>query len=225
MGPAPNLVLAMAQRRRGDRVQARRTLALAVFDFDWRATSAGGCEMWIYHVLRREAETLLLPDLPGFLAGTYYPTDPAERRALRGVCEATDRTHALARLYVDIFADAPRLADDLRSGRRYAAACWAARAGCGSGADAARIGDEERGRCRKQARDWLTADLTAWSAALAGGSHEYRELAKKRLASWQTDPDLAGLRDAKRLAELPEPERAECLALWDLWDRVAASLK
>src|SRR5262249_12639757 len=155
---------------------------------------------WIYHVLRREAETLLLPDLPRFLTGAYHPTDPEERRALRGVCEATDRTHALARLYVDIFADAPKLADDLRSGRRYAAACWAARAGCGSGADAARIGDEERRRCRKQARDWLTADLTAWSTALAGGSPENRELAKKRLASWQTNPDLAGLRDAKRLA-------------------------
>ena len=50
----------------------------------------------------------------------------------------------------------------------------------------------------------------------------YRELAKKRLASWQTDPDLAGLRDAKSLADLPEPERAECLALWD---RVAITLK
>jgi hypothetical protein len=34
--------------------------------------------------------------------------------------------------------------------------------------------------------------------------------------------DLAGLREAKRLADLPEPERAECLALWD---RVAVSLK
>jgi hypothetical protein len=25
---------------------------------------------WIYHVLRREAEGLILPDLPAFLAGT-----------------------------------------------------------------------------------------------------------------------------------------------------------
>jgi hypothetical protein len=139
-----------------------------------------------------------------------------------GVCQATDRTYALARLYADIFADAPPLADELRSGRRYNAACWTARAGCGSGADAARLGDEQRARWRKQARDWLTADLTAWSAALAGDSHEYRELAKKRLASWQNDPDLAGLRDAKRLADLPEPEWAECLTLWD---RVANSLK
>jgi serine/threonine-protein kinase len=222
MGPAPNLVLAMAQHRRGDRDKARQTLALAVFDFDWRATSAEVCEKWIYHALRREAEALLVPDLPGFLAGTYYPTDPAERRALVGVCQATDRTHALARLYADIFADAPRLADDLRSGRRYNAACWTARAGCGLGVDAARLGDEQRARWRKQARDWLTADLTAWSTALAGGSHEYRELARKRLASWQTDSDLAGLRDEKGLADLPEPERAECRALWG---RVAVSLK
>src|SRR5262245_9268980 len=37
MGPAPTLVLAMALHRRGDRDEARRTLALAVFDFDWTA--------------------------------------------------------------------------------------------------------------------------------------------------------------------------------------------
>jgi serine/threonine-protein kinase len=222
MGPSPNLVLAMAQHRRGDRDEALRTLALAVFDFDWRVTNAGVCEKWIYHALRREAEALLVPDLSGFLAGTYHPTEPAERRALVGVCQATDRTYALARLYADIFADAPRLADDLRSGRRYKAACWAARAGCGSGVDAARLGDEERVRWRKQARDWLTADLAAWSAALAGGASDQRELAKKVLTSWLKDPDLAGLRDAKGLAHLPETERAECRALWD---QVDATLK
>jgi eukaryotic-like serine/threonine-protein kinase len=222
LGPAPNLVLAMALYRRGDRDEARRQLALAVFDFDWRVARAEVCEKWIYHVLRQEAEALLVPDLPGFLAGTYRPTDPAERRALVGVCQATDRTNALARLDADVFADSPKLAEDLRSGRRYNAACAAARAGCGLGADAARLGDEERAQRRKQARDWLAADLTAWSAALAGGARDQRKLATKVFTRWQTDPDLAGLRDAKRLADLPEPERAECLALWG---RVADSLK
>ncbi len=67
MGPAPHLVLAMAQHRRGDRDQALRTLALAVSDFDWRATSAEVCEKWIYHILRREAERLIQPNLPAFL--------------------------------------------------------------------------------------------------------------------------------------------------------------
>jgi serine/threonine-protein kinase len=222
LGPAPGLVLAMALHRRGDRDEARRTLALAVFDFDWRVAKAGVCEKWMYHALRQEAEALLVPDLPGFLAGTYRPTDPAERRALVGVCQATDRTHALARLSAEIFADSPTLADDLQSSRRYNAACSAARAGCGLGTDAARLGDEERARWRKQARDWLAADLTAWSAALTGGTRDQRELTTKVLTRWQTDPDLAGLRDAKRLADLTEPERAECRALWG---RVAVSLK
>jgi len=49
-----------------------------------------------------------------------------------------------------------------------------------------------------------------------------RDGAKKVLTGWQKDPDLAGLRDEKGLADLPEPERAECRALWG---RVAVSLK
>ncbi len=129
---------------------------------------------------------------------------------LVSVCQSTDRTHALARLYADIFADTPTLADDLQSSRRYNAACSTAHAGCGLGMDAARLGDEERARWRKQARDWLAADLTAWSAALTGGTRDQRELTTKVLTRWQTDPDLAGLRDEKGLADLPEPERAEC---------------
>jgi hypothetical protein len=36
--PTPSVVLAMAQHRRGDRDEAKRTLALAVFDFARRTT-------------------------------------------------------------------------------------------------------------------------------------------------------------------------------------------
>lgn len=57
--PAPKLLLAMIQGRRGERDQARSTLASAVADFDWRTETAVTREAWMYHVLRREAEGAL----------------------------------------------------------------------------------------------------------------------------------------------------------------------
>jgi hypothetical protein len=34
------------------------------------------------------------------------------------------------------------------------------------------------------------------------------------MQTWQHDPDLAGLRDAAALAQLPEPEQQQCRQLW-----------
>jgi serine/threonine-protein kinase len=54
-----------------------------------------GC---IAHSLRREAEAMILPDLPAFLDGKYRPRDNDERLALLGVCQFTNRTCSAARL-------------------------------------------------------------------------------------------------------------------------------
>ena len=60
MGPSPRFVLAMAQYQRDQKDQARKTLAAAVASFDWSASKAGSQDEWIAHVLRREAEALIL---------------------------------------------------------------------------------------------------------------------------------------------------------------------
>ena len=86
----------------------------------------------IWHIFRREAESLILPDLPAFLQGSYQPQDNDERLALMGICQFKDLRVAMARLYAAAFADDPGLADDLQAGRRYSAACSAALAGCGA---------------------------------------------------------------------------------------------
>jgi serine/threonine-protein kinase len=62
MGPSPRLIVAMAQYRQGHKNQARKTLAEAVGAFDWRAPKADRREVWIFHILRREAEALILPE-------------------------------------------------------------------------------------------------------------------------------------------------------------------
>jgi eukaryotic-like serine/threonine-protein kinase len=72
LGPAPRLVLAMALHRSGRVAEARETLAAAVLARDWRANQVDVRDHqngWIYHVLRREAESIILPNPPAFLPG------------------------------------------------------------------------------------------------------------------------------------------------------------
>jgi serine/threonine-protein kinase len=213
LGPAPRLVLAAALHRKGRVAEARKTLAAAVASHDWRADLVRDQDDWIYHVLRREAEGLILPELPAFLAGTHEPKDNDERLALLGVCQFADRTHALARLYAGAFAADPPLANDSVAGHRFRAARAAARAGCGRGTDVAGLGGEERRRWREQARRWLREDLTAWEQALGGPAAD-RLRAAQTLTRWRADPDLAGLRAPSELAKLSADERKDSVALW-----------
>jgi hypothetical protein len=81
LGPAPGLVTAMALYRLGRKEEARSALAAAVKSFDWQPTKANTREAWIYHVLRREAEKIILPNLPAFLDGRAPA--PGQRRTAR----------------------------------------------------------------------------------------------------------------------------------------------
>jgi serine/threonine-protein kinase len=214
LGPSPRLVLAMALHKSGRVAEARKTLAEAVLANDWRAVKARDQDGWIRHVLRREAETMILPDLPAFLDGKREPQDNDERLALLGICQFTNRTRALARLYADTFVAAPQLAEDVRAGHRYNAARAAAQAGCGHGEDGGKLSQEERTHWRQQAHAWLEFDLAAWTMKLDDGTAANRRLVGQTLTGWLADPDLAGLREPGALKMLPAEERNEWLAFW-----------
>ena len=49
----------MAQYQKGQKDQARKTLAAAVASHDWNAAKATNHDAWIAHILRREAEALI----------------------------------------------------------------------------------------------------------------------------------------------------------------------
>jgi tetratricopeptide (TPR) repeat protein len=214
LGPSPRLVLAMALHQKGRADEARKTLASAVLSHDWTANRVLDQHGCIAHSLRREAESMILPDLPAFLDGKYRPRDNDERLALLGICQFTNRTRATARLYSAAFAGDAHLAEDPRSGHRQNAARAAALAGCGLGEDGSKLDAAERARWRRQARDWLRADLAAWSTTLDRGAPADRALVRKTMGLWQADPDLAGLREPNAMDNLPVDERDECLALW-----------
>ena len=207
-GPGPRLVLAMALHQKGQLAEARKMLAAAVLAHDWRAYQAVDQDGWMFHVLRREAEALILPDLAAFLAGKQQPRDADERLALLGVCQFTGRSLAQAELYRDAFAADPRLAEDLSGGHRFSAARAAALAGSGRGEGAAGLDEAERKRWRVRAREWLREDLAAWRKVPDGDRR------REALAQWRVEPDLAGLRDQAEVEGLEADEREDCRALW-----------
>ena len=130
------------------------------------------------------------------------------------MCESKKLNHAAAGLYAAAFAADPKLAADLKAFRRYNAACFAALAAAGQGEDAAKLDDAERILLRKQALDWLRADLALRTKQLESGKPADRAEVQQTMLHWQQDTDLAGIRDAAALAKLPEAERKQWQALW-----------
>jgi serine/threonine-protein kinase len=221
LGPAPRLVLGMALHRSGQTAEARRALTAAVVRHDWSAANVRDQDGWIYHTLRREAERLILPDLPAFLDGKYQPKENDERFALIGICRSLGRYRAVARLYADAFVAAPPLADDLIARHRYLAAWAAAQAGCGRGTDAVGVKEAERARWRTQAREWLRAELAAWLRLLAFDPESHSGVVRNVLTHMRDNPGLACVRDPGELTKLAPDERKQYVALWA---EVAAAL-
>jgi serine/threonine-protein kinase len=164
----------------------------------------------------REAERLVELDgkLPAILRDAIRPADAAERLELANLCTFKNLPAAAARFFGEAFTAQPALAEDLKTGHRYNAACAAALAGCGQGQDTALLDDQARARWREQALVWLRADLALWTRQLANATPDERAAARQMLAHWQRDPDLAGLRERDALTRLPEAERQACRQLW-----------
>jgi tetratricopeptide (TPR) repeat protein len=147
-------------------------------------------------------------ELLGVLAGNSQPAGARERLEWAGLCVQTRRYAAAARLSGEAFEADGKLADDLAAGYRYRAARAAALAGAGQGRDAGNLTDEAKATLRRQALDWLKADLAAWR----GHGDESRWA--QALRSWRADKALAGVRDEPELAKVPPAERAAWGALW-----------
>src|SRR5262249_1279068 len=104
--------------------------------------------------------------LPAVLRGELTPATPAEGNAYALLCEDKNGYAVAARLRAHVLTADPKLADDLQGGYRYDAAGAAALAGCGQGTDAGQLDEKERIRWRKQAVEWLRADLAAYAKRL-----------------------------------------------------------
>jgi tetratricopeptide (TPR) repeat protein len=177
-----------------------------------------------YDLAATERMRDLRPRLADVLSGAARPTTPIEAIGFAELCalQFQKRYTAAARLYGEAFAADPKLADDLEAGHRYNAARVAALAADGPGEDVAKLDDKERAHLRRQALDWLRANLTLRTKQLEAGTPADRAAVRQAMLSWQNDPALAGLRDAAALAKLPAEEQK---AFTQLWADVAALLK
>jgi tetratricopeptide (TPR) repeat protein len=164
--------------------------------------------------------------LPAILQGARQPQGVQERLDLAVLCRYKRLYSTSVQFFTEALAAEPRLAADVRTQRRYRAACAAVLASCGHGAEAARPDESERARLRRKALQWLHADLAGWARLWEGGTPEDRAAVRARLGVWQIDPALAGVRDADRLATLPAAERAGWEKLWaDVATAVARARK
>jgi Flp pilus assembly protein TadD len=235
-----NLAVALEEAGRTDEAAAEFRKVLALQPDDARAQSGLGRALWrqgrfadARAALRRGLELAggdaaragQPPDqlrtveqladldalLPTVLAGRAAPADAAGALRLADLCGTyREQYAAAAALYAAAFA-APGLPDDARVNYRYPAAGTAALAGLGYGEDAADLDAAGRAACRRQAREWLRADLARWAGQVERGD---RAPALAALRRWRAEPSLAGVREPDRLAALPADERDAWRALW-----------
>ncbi len=176
-----------------------------------------------------DRKTFEEPDLAGgkskFLAvirGEAKSSDNAERIKFAQFAFEQKKYASAARLWDEALKSDPKLGDDRNAQHRYNAACAAALAAAGRGRGEPPLDAAAQTRHRRQALDWLKADLAVWREVLQVIPPENAPLIADTLGHWQTDGDLAGVRDAVPLSTLPADERK---SFTQLWSDVALLLK
>jgi tetratricopeptide (TPR) repeat protein len=200
-------------RRLGQFAEALKSLKMghalgSKIGSDWKYPSA----QWV-----QQCEALLALDqkLAAIQQGQAQPASAAEQLNLAILCRKYKKQYAAAaKFYTGAFAAAPKLADDLTKSDRYNAACAAALAAAGQGQDAGPLDAAAKAKWRQQALAWLKADLQLWHKQAQSGQPAALQDVMKTLSHWQTDPDLASVRDAKALKQLPQTEATDWQTLW-----------
>jgi serine/threonine-protein kinase len=169
-----------------------------------------------------ERQAALAPRLPAVLRGDDRPKDAAEGLEFALLAYHARQYGPSARLYAESFRFDPKLAEDMAAWNRYLAARSAALAAAGKGSDDPPLNEPARARFRRQALDWLRAELAYGRQVVQNGPPVAREVVSLRLRRWKADPDLAGVRNEKALNELPGAERR---AWRDLWAEVEALIE
>ena len=203
---------AMAHRNLATALQRRGLLSESLEAFR-RAHELGSRQQrWPFPTAQevKQAERLVAAAarLPAFARGEAKAATAQELLDMGQAGSLTSSYAGASLAWERALAMEPSLGADLAASHRYNAACAAALAGTGKGTDAATLDDAGRARWRRQALEWLRADLDAWMKVTD------TRVARATLEHWRKDADLAVLRDEIALARASAEDAAACRALW-----------
>jgi eukaryotic-like serine/threonine-protein kinase len=167
-------------------------------------------------LLERCDQLLVLDqELSDIMQGKEPPHDAAELLALADLCLRNKHYYAAAaRFYAAALEKEPKLAEDVRANVYYDAACAASLASVGKGKDGDKLQGQDRNNLRRQALDWFQANLALRRKQSQSGNVEEVVLVTDQLAHAQSNPDLAGVREARELAGLAKKERESWQLFW-----------
>jgi serine/threonine-protein kinase len=217
--PMLHLNLAVTLRDQGKFSDAlasvRRCHELGTGTPGWRHPSA----KWVRQI---ELQVELDGRLPALLRGEDEPAGAAECLDF-AYCAHYKRLHTTAYwLFVGAFTADPKLADDLRTLHRYNAARTAALAAAGRGEGADPLPDKAVVMLRRQALEWLRADVALWAKVAERDEAPAKQAVRQTMQHWRQDTDLASVRDQAALDGLPDDERRPWRQLWDDVDALLA---
>jgi tetratricopeptide (TPR) repeat protein len=164
----------------------------------------------------------LATHLPAIVKGTEGPNNARDAVFFADMAYKRKFFWASSRLWTDALSAQPALAESRQTQHLYNAACAAALAAAGQGADNPLPDGAARAKLRRQAIAWLKTELDTWAKVVDSGKAENTNMTSHFLRHWQRDPDLASIRGAESLANLPEAERTDLRALWSAVDSLLA---
>jgi len=160
--------------------------------------------------------------LPSVLSGQAKPANAGEALGFAKLCSRKKLYGASARFWAEAFQSDRTLAGDAKARNRYNAACAAMLASSGQVKVEPPLDPAALATLRRQALDWLKAELEAWAAGVKGNDSQARAEAVRMLKWSQSDTDLTSVRNPDALARLPEPD---CKDWQTFWADVEALLK
>jgi WD40 repeat protein/serine/threonine protein kinase len=186
------------------------------------AASSDG-QIWIWDAtpgFEHDSTARAYPVVDRKIAGK--PANNAEHLRFAQLAYNHKRFVAATQLWSEALASDPKLTDDPLMRYRYYAARAACMAAAGQGRDEPPLDDAAKAKLRRQALDWMSADLTGWGRLLESGAPQHQPTVVQILSQWQQDANLASVREAEALAKLPA---GESKAFTQLWTDVAELLK
>jgi tetratricopeptide (TPR) repeat protein len=164
----------------------------------------------------REAERMqeLEARLPAVRRGEDRPAGAAEQLEFARLCRLRREYVAAVGFCRAALAEDHGLADEPDNGHRYNAACLAVLAASGQGRDAVAPDAGERVELRREALEWVRADVNVLAGWSRNGTPPRKQLAARQLAHLRCDPDLSGVRHPWALLRLCSPERCAWQKLW-----------